>query len=192
MGGDWRRDRDGGCRGRDCRDRRCNDERDRHDRRRRHQRPGPRSGRSRGWRLGHRRDHRLRDVLSQDRGHRRQRALRRPGPAGRELFGVGARLRPGRFSDAAGPARREPHRHGQRGRNARRGCRALPRQLLVFLAGGAARERFSRDRDAGQRHRRHHAHAGRLGGSDEGRLPALPPARQLRHARVSGDGPRSV
>ena len=51
---------------------------------------------------------------------------------------------------------------------------------------------FPGDRPARQRHRHRHAHPGRLDRPHEGRLPALPPARQPRHARDAHAGPRRL
>ena len=59
-----------------------------------------------GRRLGHRGDDGAADEVRQDRRHRRPGSLRHPGPAERELPGLGARLRPRRLAEDAGEARR--------------------------------------------------------------------------------------
>ena len=131
------------------------------------------SERSGGRRMGDRRDHRSADPLHQERRHRRPGALRHPRPADRQLSGLGARLRSGRFAPAARQARPDPQSHRREGARRPLGRALLSGDLLVHDDEDAAREEFGGSgENPEEHHARHLAPA-----HEQRRLRRLPSAR---------------
>ena len=115
-------------------------------RRRRHRRHRHRPERPGGRCLGHRRNGRAPDQVSQDRRDRRARSLSASGSAGGELRLVGARVRARRFAARALGARASRRIAGRhRARRARRRA-GLSRELLVLADRAAEHRAVSRAR----------------------------------------------
>ncbi len=143
------------------------------DRRRRHRRRCHGSERAGSRRLGHRGNHRSADALHQERRHRRPGALRHSRSAGRQLPGLGARLRVDRLAEDARETRPDPQPHRHEGARREIGGALLSGDLLVHDDEDPAGCGLRRAR----RHPEGH-HAGNLAAADEQcRLRRLPSAR---------------
>ncbi len=124
------------------------------DRQRRYRRRGDEPERTRGRRLGHRRDERPRHEIRQDGRDGRSRAVRDPRPPAGDVRRVGARVRTGRFAEGQEPARAGPEL--ERGGGAERGGRGriLSGHLLVLHAQDSRQAPVSGHGPRGQRHAR--------------------------------------